>query len=197
MKRWVPAISMGPRVLDEGNAREVLDECMQELGTLFGSNAESRSVGITGLVRFVELDGPVLVISLSGRFWHQRSVVVERVSKYVMDRIPECVDVEIVDVAQLDDTDPTALQEKFAELDEAAGDGLSSYPVDLSEGVAAAQAVWEEHLDPDSGNPYYFNPMTGESVWEKPVTESKPRPQQAQPPLASFGNDGGLRPDQF
>eukprot|EP00966_Prymnesium_polylepis_P008896 205320-Prymnesium_polylepis.1 len=170
---------------------------MQELGTLFGTNAESRSVGITGLVSFVELDGPILVIALEGRFWHQRSVVVERVSKYVMDRIPECVDVEIVDVAQLDDTNPTALQEKFAELDEAAGDGLSAYPIDASEGVPAA-AVWEEHVDPDSGNPFYFNPVTGESVWEKPVSEARPRaPQQAQPPAASFGNDGGLRPDQF
>ena len=55
---------------------------MEELGTLFGSNEESLQVGITGAVEFVELDGPVLVISLTGRFWHQRSVVVERVSKY-------------------------------------------------------------------------------------------------------------------
>ena len=86
-----------PRELTEENARAVLQECMDDLGTLFGSNAESLAVGITGAADFVDLEGPILVISLSGRFWHQRSMVVERVKKYVMDRIPECVDVEIVD----------------------------------------------------------------------------------------------------
>ena len=101
-----------PRILDEQNAKDVLSECMQELGTMFGTNAESRNVGITGLVSFVDLEGPVLVISLHGRFWHQRTAVVERVSKYVMDRIPECVGVDVVDQAQLDDTDPTDLDAK-------------------------------------------------------------------------------------
>ena len=47
-----------PRILTEENAVDVLNECMDELGTLFGSNAESRSVGITGAVSLVELDGP-------------------------------------------------------------------------------------------------------------------------------------------
>ena len=65
------------RILDEENAKAVLEECMEELGTLFGSNSESLDVGITGRVDFVELDGPILVISLGGRFWHQRTVVVE------------------------------------------------------------------------------------------------------------------------
>ena len=102
------------RVLDEENAKAVLDECMQELGTLFGTNAESLQVGITGIVNFVELDGPTMVVSLSGRFWHERSRVIERVNSFVLERIPECVGVEIVDEAQLDDTDPTELELKYA-----------------------------------------------------------------------------------
>jgi hypothetical protein len=178
-----------PRELTEENARAVLQECMEDLGTLFGSNAESLAVGITGAADFVDLEGPILVISLSGRFWHQRSMVVERVKKYVMDRIPECVDVEIVDVAQLDDTNPTDLEEKFAELDAVWASGEA--------------AQWEEHLDDESGLPYYYNRSSGESVWEKPAALDAPAiitpagtPSRGTE-SASFGNDGGRRPDQF
>ena len=185
-----------PRILTEENARAVLDECMTDLGTLFGSNAESRKVGITGGIDFVELSGPVVVISLSGRFWHQRSVVVERVSKYMMDRIPECVDVDIVDVAQLDDSDPTDLDNKFAALD-AIEDGSSAWPA--ADAVAPGASSWSEHLDDDSGLPYYYNEETGESVWERPAVLDAPpsAPASSAPAPASFGNDGGMRPDQF
>lgn len=93
------------RILTEENAVAVLNECMDDLGTMFGTNSDSNKVGITGTVEFVELDGPILVVRLAGRFWHERSRVVERVSSYVLERIPECVDVEIEDVQQLDDAD--------------------------------------------------------------------------------------------
>ena len=99
-----------PRILTEENAIAVLDECMADLGTMFGTNADSARVGITGLVEFVELDGPMLVVRLKGRFWHQRTRVVERVSSYVLERIPECVDVIIEDAEQLDDADPDELE---------------------------------------------------------------------------------------
>ena len=93
------------RILTEENAVAVLNECMDDLGTMFGTNSDSNKVGITGTVEFVELDGPILVVRLAGRFWHERSRVVERVSSYVLERIPECVDVEIEDLQQLDDAD--------------------------------------------------------------------------------------------
>ena len=48
--------------------------------------------------------------SSQGRFWHQRTVVVDRVSKYVLDRIPECIGVDVEDAAMLDDADPDALE---------------------------------------------------------------------------------------
>ena len=99
-----------PRILTEENARAVLDECMEDIGTMFGTNADSQRVGITGLVEFVELDGPMLVVRLTGRFWHQRSRVVERIESYVLERIPECIDVIIEDAAQLDDADPDELE---------------------------------------------------------------------------------------
>ena len=102
-----------PRILTEENAVAVLEECMEDLGTMFGTNSESQAVGITGMVEFVELDGPMLVVRLKGRFWHQRSRVVERVSSYVLERIPECVDVIIEDAQQLDDADPDELETRL------------------------------------------------------------------------------------
>ena len=88
-----------PRILTEENAIDVLNECMADIGTMFGTEASSRGVGITGEVEFVELDGPILVVRLKGRFWHQRTRVVERVESYVLERIPECVEVVIEDAA--------------------------------------------------------------------------------------------------
>lgn len=102
--------------LTEENAKTVLAQCMEDLGTMFGTNDESRTVGITGTVEFVELDGPMLVVRLCGRFWHQRSRVVERVSSYVLERIPECVDVIIEDAVQLDDADEDELEKRLNEV---------------------------------------------------------------------------------
>ena len=99
-----------PRILTEENAIDVLNECMADIGTMFGTEASSRGVGITGEVEFVELDGPILVVRLKGRFWHQRTRVVERVESYVLERIPECVEVVIEDAEQLDDSDPDELE---------------------------------------------------------------------------------------
>lgn len=96
-------------VLTEENCLAVLSDCEKELGTLFGTNDQSRKVGITGRLEFVELDGPIVVVRLSGRFWHKRSDVLMRVSSYVLERIPEAVDVGIEDEAQLDDAAPVTL----------------------------------------------------------------------------------------
>ena len=59
-------------------------------------------------VEFVELDGPTIVVRFTGRFWHKRTTVLERVESYVLERIPECIGVEIDDPADLDDADKLA-----------------------------------------------------------------------------------------
>eukprot|EP00522_Entomoneis_paludosa_P012093 CAMPEP_0172445188 /NCGR_PEP_ID=MMETSP1065-20121228/5099_1 /TAXON_ID=265537 /ORGANISM="Amphiprora paludosa, Strain CCMP125" /LENGTH=193 /DNA_ID=CAMNT_0013195987 /DNA_START=8 /DNA_END=589 /DNA_ORIENTATION=+ len=89
--------------LDEDTVLGVLSACRGELGTLFGYSAENRGVGITGGVDYVELDGPCVVIRLKGRFWHERSTVLDRVSNYLQQRIPEIVEVSIEDPWQLTD----------------------------------------------------------------------------------------------
>lgn len=47
-----------------------------KLGSVFGNSAENRDIGITGEVELAELDGPVVVLRLKGRFWHKRTDVV-------------------------------------------------------------------------------------------------------------------------
>eukprot|EP00967_Tisochrysis_lutea_P034491 scaffold41182_cov39-Tisochrysis_lutea.AAC.5 len=90
-------------ILTEVNVMTVMAEAERELGTMFGSDPQSAKVGITGKAEFVELDGPIIVIRLSGRFWHARSRVLERLEAYILERIPEAVAVEIEDPSQLED----------------------------------------------------------------------------------------------
>jgi len=89
--------------LSEENVQGILAACRQEIGTMFGYQAENRGVGITGGVDFVELDGPTVVLHLKGRFWHQRPTVLKRVKSYLIGRIPEIVDVIVGDEYELTD----------------------------------------------------------------------------------------------
>ena len=89
--------------LDEDTIQGLLQACRQEIATLFGYSAENRGVGITGGVDFVELDGPIVVLSLKGRFWHERTTVLSRVANYLQQRCPEIIDVTVVDEWQLSD----------------------------------------------------------------------------------------------
>jgi len=89
--------------LTEENVQGLLAACRIEIGTMFGYTAENRGVGITGGVDFVEMDGPNVVVTLKGRFWHQRPTVLSRVGKYIMGRIPEVVDVIVYDENELSD----------------------------------------------------------------------------------------------
>lgn len=89
--------------LSVDNVLGVLAACREEIGTLFGYSEENRGVGITGGVDFVELDGPCVILRLKGRFWHQRTTVLNRVGSYLMGRIPEIISVEVEDEYQLTD----------------------------------------------------------------------------------------------
>jgi hypothetical protein len=70
---------------------------------MFGYTAENRGVGITGGFDFVDMDGPTVILSLKGRYWHQRTTVLVRVASYLQSRIPEIIDVIVEDEYQLTD----------------------------------------------------------------------------------------------
>ena len=52
-------------------------------------------------VDYVDMDGPTVVLRLKGRFWHQRTTVLDRVANYLQQRIPEIIDVTVEDEWQL------------------------------------------------------------------------------------------------
>eukprot|EP00542_Grammatophora_oceanica_P017716 CAMPEP_0194037494 /NCGR_PEP_ID=MMETSP0009_2-20130614/9845_1 /TAXON_ID=210454 /ORGANISM="Grammatophora oceanica, Strain CCMP 410" /LENGTH=163 /DNA_ID=CAMNT_0038679677 /DNA_START=247 /DNA_END=738 /DNA_ORIENTATION=- len=89
--------------LSEENVYGVLQACREEIGTMFGYSPENRGVGITGGVDFVAMDGPSIILRLKGRFWHQRTTVLDRVGAYLKGRIPEIISVDIEDEWQLTD----------------------------------------------------------------------------------------------
>ncbi|CAA7049449.1 unnamed protein product [Microthlaspi erraticum] len=92
-------VSLPPLDLTEDNIRLVLSDARVELAQLF-----DLSVGMTGQVELVELDGPFVKISLRGKFWHTRAMVLARIGNYLKQRIPEILEVEIEDEKQLDDS---------------------------------------------------------------------------------------------
>ena len=81
--------------LTEENVVSTLETARTELQQLFGYSDENRNVGITGKVDFVEVDGPTVVLRLSGRFWHERRTVLGRVGNFLREAIPEISDVTI------------------------------------------------------------------------------------------------------
>eukprot|EP00636_Phaeomonas_parva_P016561 CAMPEP_0118878054 /NCGR_PEP_ID=MMETSP1163-20130328/18117_1 /TAXON_ID=124430 /ORGANISM="Phaeomonas parva, Strain CCMP2877" /LENGTH=167 /DNA_ID=CAMNT_0006813835 /DNA_START=150 /DNA_END=654 /DNA_ORIENTATION=- len=92
-------------IMTEENVQAVLEDARGTLGTMFGYLQENRAVGITGEVELAGLDGPCVVLRLSGRFWHERKVVLARVGSFLTERIPEIIEVNIEHPDQLDDAD--------------------------------------------------------------------------------------------
>ncbi|PIA35952.1 hypothetical protein AQUCO_03400088v1, partial [Aquilegia coerulea] len=88
-----------PLDLTEDNVRLALQDARTEFAQIFDT-----SVGMTGVAELAEVDGPFVKIRLSGRFWHERSLVIARLGNYLKQRIPEILEVDIEDEKQLDDS---------------------------------------------------------------------------------------------
>ena len=93
--------------LDEENVREALDELVNsDFGqTMFGQNDQAASAGITGMCDFVEIQGPEVILRLSGAFWHRRETVLGRAAMYLNAKMPEIVDVNVADPTELEDSE--------------------------------------------------------------------------------------------
>jgi len=91
--------------LDEDNVRSCLDDFIQsDYGKqMFGCHEHPASVGITGELEFVEINGPIVVLSLKGEFWHRRETVLGRAAMWLNACMPEIVEVNVADMDELKD----------------------------------------------------------------------------------------------
>lgn len=81
----------------EENVLLVLDEFQNAAASMFGRHAAAAEIGISGTIDLVEIDGPVILVQLSGRFWHRRETVLRNADTFVRSKIPEVIAVDVVD----------------------------------------------------------------------------------------------------
>lgn len=91
--------------LDEENIEQCLEEFIDsDYGQqMFGCHERPASIGVTGSLSFVEMCGPEVTLSLSGKFWHRRETVLGRAAMWLNARIPEITDVMVADPEELND----------------------------------------------------------------------------------------------
>ena len=77
----------------EENVQAALDSFKAQSRSMFGCHEEAAGIGITGDIALDELDGPIVVLTLSGRFWHKRETVMRNAGAFLMRAIPEIADV--------------------------------------------------------------------------------------------------------
>lgn len=83
--------------LSDSNVRQCLADFVTAAESMFGDNPRAASVGITGSVTLVDIDGPIVLLALQGRFWHRRETVLRNARAYLMNAIPELADVDLAD----------------------------------------------------------------------------------------------------
>ena len=126
----------------EENVEAVLEEFVSRAETMFGTHEAAQRIGITGTLRLHSLDGPVVLLQLSGRFWHKRVNVLANARRYLMYAIPELSDVDVFDPDNLLDT----------VVDEETGDILEDRRSPDWNGDREALAY--QGIDPDTRGPF-------------------------------------------
>lgn len=93
--------------LDEEMVEICLEEfVMSDYGeTMFGCHSKPASVGITGKISLDYCEGPSVVLSLHGSFWHRRSTVLGRAAIWLNAKMPEISEVRTKLQMDLEDED--------------------------------------------------------------------------------------------
>lgn len=92
-----------PLPCTEASLLEVLELCRRENSDMFGCHERCARIGITGDVELVDIEGPFVTIGLSGRFWHRRRTVLQRVGSFVSQRIPEIAEITLAEPDMAED----------------------------------------------------------------------------------------------
>lgn len=134
--------------LDEENVQLCLDELVNsDNGTqMFGIHDRPASIGITGEITLVEVAGPEVFLSLSGKFWHTRSHVLGRAAVYLNSRIPEIISVSVMD--------PDDLQDFEEVIDEDTGDIIEVIDRRSPDFNGDRETMIYQGIDPDTRGPF-------------------------------------------
>ena len=111
---------------------------------------ETASIGITGEISLVEVDGPEVYLSLSGKFWHTRSFVLGRAAMYLNARIPEIMRVSVLDPDELNDFEEV--------VDEDTGDIIEVVDRRSPDYNGDRETMSYQGIDPDMRGPF---PVSG------------------------------------
>lgn len=140
--------------LDEDNVESCLQEFIDsDYGkTMFGKHDLPASYGITGDLEFVELHGPEVILSLSGKFWHRRETVLGRAAMWLNACMPEIVQVNVENQEELKD---------FEEIvDECTGEVLEVRDKRAPDFNGDRATMLYQGLDPDMRGPFPSGPMS-------------------------------------
>ncbi|KAL7478251.1 hypothetical protein ACHAW6_004023 [Cyclotella cf. meneghiniana] len=90
---------------DEDAVEQCLEEFMEsDYGkTMFGRHDLPASVGITGSIELVALEGPACQLALTGKFWHKRVTVLGKAAMYINARLPELTSITVSSPEDLED----------------------------------------------------------------------------------------------
>jgi len=134
--------------LDEDNVKEMLEEFVtSEYGeSMFGCHEKPESVGITGEIGFVDLDGPEVTLSLEGQFWHRRETVLGRAAQWLNACMPEITAVNVGDMDELKDD--------VEELDPDTGALMESYSRKSPDFNGDRSTMERMGIDPDTRGPF-------------------------------------------
>lgn len=134
--------------LDEESVQMCLDELIDsDYGKqMFGIHDAPASIGITGEIGLVEVAGPEVYLSLSGKFWHKRSHVLGRAAMYLNARMPEIMLVSVMD--------PDELLDEEEVVDDCTGDIIEVIDRRSPDYNGDRATMEYQGIDPDMRGPF-------------------------------------------
>jgi len=141
---------------------ECIEQCLEEFmdsdygKTMFGRHDMPASVGITGEIEFESLDGPEVILSLYGKFWHRRETVLGKAAMYLNARIPEITSVQVSSPEELSDFEDVT--------DEFTGAVVGRVDKRAPDFDGDRETMEYQGLDPDARGPFVFSAGGGSMI---------------------------------